>query len=50
MENEGGDGKDGFKKNKKMMGEAKPRVVTEEDEKYGVAGKGVKLPLFPKPT
>ncbi|KAB2621070.1 leukocyte receptor cluster member 1-like [Pyrus ussuriensis x Pyrus communis] len=51
LENEGGEGKDGFKKNKKMKKEeAKPRVVTAEDEKYrlgyGVAGKGVKLPWY----
>ncbi|CAL9029433.1 unnamed protein product [Prunus brigantina] len=50
LENEGGDGKDGFKKNKKMKKEEKPRVVTAEDEKYrlgyGVAGKGVKLPWY----
>ncbi|KAM1037514.1 hypothetical protein ACFX15_031733 [Malus domestica] len=51
LENEGGEGKDEFKKNKKMKKEeAKPRVVTAEDEKYrlgyGVAGKGVKLPWY----
>lgn len=50
LEKEGGDGKDGFKKNKKMKKEEKPRVVTAEDEKYrlgyGVAGKGVKLPWY----
>ena len=51
LENEGGEGKDGFKKNKKMKKEeAKLRVVTAEDEKYrlgyGVAGKGVKLPWY----
>ncbi|BBH03139.1 hypothetical protein with DUF577 [Prunus dulcis] len=34
LENEGDDGKDGFKKNKKMKKEEKPRVVTAEDEKY----------------
>lgn len=50
LENEGSDGKDGFKKNKKMKKEEQPRVVTAEDEKYrlgyGVAGKGVKLPWY----
>lgn len=51
LENEGGEGKDGFKKNKKMKKEeGTPRVVTAEDEKYrlgyGVAGKGVKLPWY----
>ncbi|KAM5572872.1 hypothetical protein ABKV19_012763 [Rosa sericea] len=50
LEKEGSDGKDGFKKNKKMKKEEPPRVVTAEDEKYrlgyGVAGKGVKLPWY----
>ncbi|KAL6175788.1 hypothetical protein ACLB2K_052427 [Fragaria x ananassa] len=50
LEKEGSEGKDGFKKNKKMKKEETPRVVTAEDEKYrlgyGVAGKGVKLPWY----
>ncbi|KAB2632476.1 calponin-like proteiny domain-containing protein [Pyrus ussuriensis x Pyrus communis] len=59
LEDEGGDGKDGFKKNKKMKKEeAKPSVVTEEDDKYrsgyGVAVVSVarfSFNLFnPKPT
>ncbi|XP_050375720.1 uncharacterized protein LOC126793292 [Argentina anserina] len=50
LEKEGGEGKDGFKRNTKMKKEEPPRVVTAEDEKYrlgyGVAGKGVKLPWY----
>lgn len=50
LEDDGAVERDGSKKKKMKKEDAKPKIVTPEDEKYrlgyGVAGKGVKLPWY----
>ncbi|XP_028785733.1 leukocyte receptor cluster member 1-like [Neltuma alba] len=50
LEDDGAVERDGSKKKKMKKEDAKPKIVTPDDEKYrlgyGVAGKGVKLPWY----